>query len=334
MKAALPLLWLLAGCSVTWVPGRPTTPREVELEVEERAAMRCIHGSHHDDERDVPEETVDPELEPYLTAFGAEVRRTARAAGIESLLGRLLRERERVAEGTGSSGAVLAMRDELGTRQFALESQLLASEFEVDCVRNLINAVLGEYEEAETDRQLAYTIASLVVGTATTIAASAWDLANTYTDSPAWSDGPVVTGIVGALGTTALGAVVLVPPPQEILYVHEHNLLAPVVNGADPEHLYPPFVFRLLSARGAFDAPSPRDVLVTTFDATIEDAVGEGRVAAARQIVFGVGGIHDVTLLALHQALLEELGAELDGMARDLDMLSGAIAEVLSATAM
>lgn len=324
---------VLGGCSIALVPGRPTTPHPETLEVEERSAMRCVHGTPgragaFREELDGP--VTDLELMAHLEPFDARVRRTAVAAGLEPLLARVMRERDRLANGSGSREALLAMRDELSSRMFALQTQLLAMEFEVDCVRNLINGVLSDYQEAETDRQLALTIASLVVGAGTGIASSLWDVGNSAVDEPLWEEGPFWTAIVGAAATTALGVAVLVPEPAAIVYVHEHNVLAPIVAGEDPELIYPTFIFRMLTLPVALGA-SPRDELVGVFDDMLEERVPDDRRALARAIVFGGGGIHDVGLLQLHQDLLEELGASLDMLAQDIDLFGSSVAVVLSA---
>lgn len=319
-----------SGCGVTLRAGyRPSVP-SAGFTVEEHAATRCMHGTAGRSNTSVDfEALVDAELEPFLAELSPSVRRTAAAAGLERLLARLVRERAHVAAGA-DAGGLLHLRDELTAQMFALETQLLAVEFEVDCVRGLIHDVLSDYEEAETDRQLALTIASLVVGTGTAIASAAWDLANGHTDAPAWNDGPLVTSIIGALATTTIGVWVVLPPAQEVAYLHQRNLLKPVLDGVDPQHVYPTFVFRLLTLPVATGV-SPRDELVATFDTDLEDTVAPEQRTVARAILFGDGGTHDVRLLELYQDMLEELGATLDGLARDIDALGNTVAELLRA---
>ena len=323
---------LVSGCGVTLRAGRPAHSSRDALEVQERAAARCIHGPVGQGSSyrgELPGAVTDPELITYLAPFEPNIRRTAVAAGLEPLLAALLRERSLAAEGLGSPNAMLAMRDELSLQMFSLQTQLLAMEFEVDCLRGLITQVLGRYEEDETDRQLALTIASLVVGAGAGVASATWDIANSHTTDPAWNDGPLVVGIVGALATTAIGAVVVVPPPAEIRYVHEHNVLIPLHNRDDTGRLYPTFIFRLLTLPRADGATTPLDALLSTFEELIADTFDEGEQGLAREIIFGVGGVYDSRLLALHQALLDELGGALDALARDVDELGGAIAFVL-----
>ena len=138
---------------------------------------------------------------------------------------------------------------------------------------------------------------------------------------PLWEEGPFWTAIVGSAATTALGVAVLVPAPAEIVYLHEHNVLVPIVDGADPDRLYPTFIFRMLHLPRAAGDGSPREDLVAVFESLVEDAVPESERALARSIVFGPGGIHDARLLQLHQDLLEELGVPHDK--KKLDIQAG-----------
>jgi hypothetical protein len=142
-----------------------------------------------------------------------------------------------------------------------------------------------------------------------------------------------VVGIVGAVGTTALGTAVLLPVPRPIVYEHAHNVLRPIIEGDDERLLFPTFVFRLLTLPTADGGPTPRDELVATWETLFDDAVGEDRRALAESIVYGDGGVYDPRLLTLHEDLLEELGASLDALARDIDMLASVIAVVLAADA-
>lgn len=330
----LGVLLSLSGCAVTLRAGRPPEVATDTLEITERAADRCIHGMTGPDSPyrvALPGPVTDPALLAALEQFPPAVRRTALAAGLEPLLARLVQERDRAREAGAASPELLAMRDELAARMYTLETQLIAMEFEVDCVRGLINARLSEYAESETDRQLALTIWSLVVGAGTALAAGIWDLANSELEEPAAPAGPLVVGIVGAVGTTALGTAVLLPAPQPIVYVHEHNVLRPLVSGEDLELVFPTFVFRLLTLPRPSGAPTPRDELLATWDELVTEVVPADQRSLADEILYGDGGVYGPQLLALHQELLEELGATLDGLARDIDLLASVIAVVLAA---
>jgi hypothetical protein len=157
-----------------------------------------------------------------------------------------------------------------------------------------------------------------------------WDLANSQVANPSVPEGPLLVGIAGAIATTSIGTAVVVPVPQPIVYEHAHNVLRPVLRGTDDELVYPTFVFRLLTLPLAEGGPTPRDELLETWRTMIADEIPTDRRALAEEIVYGDGGLYDPGLMRLHQSLLEELGATLDGLARDVDVLAGAIATVLS----
>jgi len=257
------------------------------------------------------------------------VRRTAVAAGIEPLLARVVRADARRRAGEAeSSEELFALRDELAARMSARQMQLLATEFDVDCVRGLIQDVTGDYEVAETDRQLALTIASLAAGTIASIGAASWDVANNHAESPAVPDGPLVVGVVGGLVTTGLGAAVLVPRPRAILFLHEKNLLTSIREGTDPQRAFSPSIFRLLTIPMSDGSPTPRDELVSSWDRELE-RLGRADGELAVELVFGAGGVYDIELLDAHQRMLQELGASLDALARNLDLLGRAVAELL-----
>ncbi len=328
---ALPLALLaLSGCASTLRAGRPDPIPDESFLVSETASDRCMHGvpgPNSPYREPLPGAEEDPARRAYVEALDPTVRRTAVAAGLEPLLAHVLEVRARGAD--PHDPALLSMHLELAQRIASLETQLTAIEFECDCVRNLLYVELGEYEESETDRQLAYTIVSLVVGAATSLTAAVWDLANSSTTTPVAEEAPLVIGIGGALAGTGLGAAVLVRQPREVTYVHEHNLLEPVLDGQDPDLLYPTFVFRMLTMPSVGGGPSPRDRLVATWEDELGEAVSRDRRPLASEIVFRDGGVYDPSLLSAHQSMLQELGAELDAMARDIDLLARAVALAL-----
>ena len=318
------------GCGVTLSAAAPSVLPSGALTVRTLASRRCMHGATGADSpyrEPLPGPVTDPELARHLASFDPFVRRTAVAAGLESLLARTMRARDAAAD--PHDHVYLAMRQELVQRIGSLQTQLTAMEFECDCVRALLYAVLSDYEEGETDRQLAYTIASLVAGTAASIVAASWDLANAHADEPFGEDVPLVISIGGAVVGTALGAAVLVRQPREIVYAHEHNILTPIVAGADPDFLYPTFVFSLLTMPVIRGGPTPRDELVAAWREAVEDTVAEDERALAESIVYGAGGMYHPRLLSLHQDLLQLLGGALDSLARDIDLLDRAVAIAL-----
>lgn len=330
MRLLLVVPCLVVGCSVTLRSGLPTLPLEGPLTVSEAQGERCIRSvpgpeSPYREELAGPE--TDPELSGYLVLLPPDARRTAVAAGIEPLVGRVLREHAR--SGGVPTLELVALRQELDERLSALQPQMLALEFECECAIALLEEVIAEHDGMESDRQLALTLASLIAGAGTSLAAGAWDLANAYTETPAAPDGPLITALAGAALTTALGVAVLVPRPREILLSHEHNLLSPMGRGEDPDRIYPSFVFRMLTMASVSAEPPPREALLTRWGELIDDAAGEDR-ALVEELLFGSGGVYDVRIAALRQALLEDLESTLDSLARHVDLLSRSLARALA----
>jgi hypothetical protein len=303
------------GCGVTLEAGRPARMPGDAIVVREAQSARCVrspHGAGNTFREELPGAVTDPELLPYLARFGPEVRRTAVAAGVEPLLARLLRERERVhGEPTLE---LLEMRQELAERVSALPGQLLAVEFECECIGAAIGEALEAHEDSEDERERALTIATLVTGAGVGLVAGGWDLANNHTATPDAPDGPLVTAIVGGLVTTALGAAILVPNSHPMVFVHEHNLLAPIASGVDERRLYPTFVFRMLSMPVEGAERTPREALLAEWEAEWSDSVDEADRALAETLVY----------------LFQQLETALDSLARHVDALSRAIADALA----
>jgi hypothetical protein len=166
-------------------------------------------------------------------------------------------------------------------------------------------------------------VASLVVGAAAVLVAGIWELAGTE------SDGPLITGLAGAGAATALGAAALAAPGRRIVFVHEQNLLSPIERGQDPDHLYPTFVFRLLTLPTPTGVPAPRELLIQEWHRQIEQSVPVDRHAAAASLLWGAGGVYDDDVLTLRRRLYEELESTLDSFARGVDQLNVTLAQVL-----
>jgi hypothetical protein len=330
VRARLFLVGLCAGCSVTLRTGLPAPSPVDPLAVTEIAGQRCIRAVPGPDSpyrEDLPGPETDPELTPYLDALPADARRTAVAAGLEPLVARVLREHAR--SGGAPTLELLSLRQELDERLSALPPQMLALEFECECAIALLSGVLRADEAMEGDRQLDLTIASLVAGAGTSLAAGVWDLANAHADRPVAPDGPLLTGLAGGVLTTALGVAVLVPRERPLSLSHAHNLLSPMRRGEDPGRVYPTFVFRMLTAPTASGEPTPRDALVARWDERIDAAAGGDR-ALVEELLFGPGGVYDARIAALRQALLEDLESTLDSLARHVDLLQRSLAEALA----
>jgi hypothetical protein len=156
-------------------------------------------------------------------------------------------------------------------------------------------------------------------------------MANRHANDPAVPDGPISTAIVGAAVTAGFGAAILVERPHPIVFVHEHNLLTPIVRGVDERRLYPTFVFRMLSSPTATAARSPREQLLESWSERWRDADTRAPRSVAEEIVYGGGGVYDPGLLELRRRLFEDMESTLDSLSRDVDRLNAEIAALLGA---
>jgi hypothetical protein len=198
---------LSSACSVMPSVGRPPEAPSRALSVSERKLSRCPRsaaGAGQPFREALPGEVTDPDLRRYADRLPPDVRRTAVAAGVEPLIARLLRERHRTrGEPTIET---LALRNELDERLGSLPGQLLATEFECECVIAATDDALRRNDELERGRERDLTIATLIVGAAFSLGAGGWDLANRHANDPAVPDGPITAAIVGAAVTAGLGA--------------------------------------------------------------------------------------------------------------------------------
>jgi hypothetical protein len=283
-------------------------------------SSKCVRGAPGRDKpyhEQLPGAVSEPELAAYLERFSPEVRRVAQAAGIEPRLASLLRER--AATGNQLSVALLSMRQALEARLVALGTQLLTVEFEAECVIALIQQTEEKLEADERSTQLALGVSSLVVGATAATAAGVWELKSTD------SNGPVAVGIAGASASALLAAATFLPRRRAIVFMHEHNLLTPIVRGEDVDNLYPTFVFRLLTLPTVAGGLTPRETLLAEWQELIEKRVPTDERERAEAVLFGDGGVYDAELLALRQRLFETLESTADSLARDIDVLNAAV---------
>jgi len=317
--------WLaLASCGVALQAGRPTHVEPDALVVSEVRAAACPRspgGAGATYREDLPGAVTDPDLARVVAILPPAARRTALAAGLEPLIADVLLARERA--GDQPSVEAIALRQQLDARLASLQPQLLAVEFEAECTIALMKDALDERAGDRERWTLRFTVASLVVGAAAGLVAGLWDLSGTE------SDGPVLVGLAGAGATTALGVATLVAPKRRIVFVHEHNLLAPIDRGQDPDRIYPTFVYRLLTLPTPTGAPAPRDHLLGEWRQQLAQAVPAGRRAVVSSLIWGVGGVYDDDVLAFRLRLFEELESTLDSFARDVDLLAVTLAHVL-----
>ena len=265
----------------------------------------------------------DPALAVYLDPLPYNARRAAQAAGLEPLLARILAAR--AASSDTPSVDLLAMENELTLRVVAFHSQLLAAAFEAGCTADMIQKVLPDFTHKEQSRQLTITVASLVVGAVGSIVAGAWAIEDMS------SRGPAVVGVAAGVGTAVLGIAALTHQERSIQFAHARNRLVPLVTGVDPDHLYPPFVFQMLTLPDASDGKSPRDELLEAWQRDLERNLPAGEQAAARDRLLSDGGSYDETLLTLRADMFEALESKIQGLARDLELLNRSLVRSLSA---
>ncbi|HEX5660166.1 MAG TPA: hypothetical protein VFX59_23390, partial [Polyangiales bacterium] len=92
--------------------------------------------------------------------------------------------------------------------------------------------------------------------------------------------------------------------------------------GKDPDHLYPSFVFRMLTARYQGDAHPPRDALLQDFDAILRSKVPDVKHARALEILGGTGSYYPREMLEAREAFLHAVEFAVAGVARDLELFN------------
>jgi hypothetical protein len=206
----------------------------------------------------------------------------------------------------------------------SFEIQLSSLTFEVGCMGRQMDAVLLELDRLEQRQQLWLTISSLVVGAAAGVGAGVWELSD-----PDAGPGPLVLGVVGGSLSAGLGIAGFIPRRGGVIYRHERNPLAPMASGTDPDSIYPPFVFHLLTEPRASGQPTPRDELLEEWRRILDDAIPARDRKQAEAILYGEGGMYDRNLIEAREKMLDALESELDGSERDLELLYRYLAHVL-----
>jgi hypothetical protein len=269
----------------------------------------------------------------WLAPLPPEARRTARAAGLEPLLVALLRASaaER-GEGTQDSAEPTArpnvpastLYQELTLRLLAFDAQLSALAFETQCTRQRVAQLIDELDSQENKRQLGLATGSLITGAGTGIAAGAVDLASVSERLP------IYIALFGGVVTAALGAASLMVPERPIGLEHRRNMLRPIFRGEDPEHLYPSFVFRMLTAKYEGDATTPRDSMLADFESAIEEHVDARAIPESIEVMFGDGGVYPRELLEARVDLLHILESSVHGVARDVELFHRSLVKLLA----
>lgn len=266
-------------------------------------------------------EEQDPVLAERLKVLPDRARRVALAAGLEPLLARILHERETAGE---PSFELVQREHELELRLNALSAQVAAVAFEARCTAEKLERAASDFERREQERQLTIAEVSLVVVAALGTAAGIWALADDH------SHGPIVLGIVGGGAATGLGALALARERHRLHFVHTPNRLTPLEMGKDPDHLYPTFVFRMLTAPESASGPSPRETLVAGWQRDLDAALSGKDALAAAELLRGSGGKYEDIVLELRARRFQELELSVQGIARDLELLDRALVRLFT----
>ncbi len=255
-----------------------------------------------------------------LAALPPEARRTARAAGLEPLITTLLQRKSEQPPGND----LLMRYQELVTRMNAFDAQVSSLAFEVGCTRERVRDLITRLDAEEGERQLVLAASSLIIGAAAGTVAGMWDLLGRESEGPAW------LAVGGGVVTAGIGAAALLVPERVVSLRHEQNLLRPILEGKDVDHLYSSFVFRMLTARYAADEPTPRDALMHQFAGILDQKVSGEKQARALEILGGTGSYYPREMLEAREAFLHAVELAVAGVARDLELLNRTIVRLFA----
>lgn len=267
---------------------------------ETRHCLRLATG--FDDERD--EIGPAPPM-PSTSGIAPEILRTARAAGVEHVL--MLAQDE-------SDERTVEKRLELFTRLSSLEIQLGALLFEADCVGDQLEAAIGRLDDRQRKQEIGLAAASIIVGAGAAIGGGVYEIRE---HAPI---GIPIIGIVGGVAAAGLGIGAFMPGRVPVTYRHPRNLLRPIVEGEDPDGLYPVFVFRMLMVPLPDGEASPRDALLADWRRILADVPAKQR-AIAEQVLYGDGGVYDGDLVATRERMFDALESHLHSIERELELL-------------
>ena len=309
---------LASGCATLINNSMPShTPQGavVVAPVEATDCMRASAARKGFGYAPLDEPLAEPELLTYLADVPTDVRETARAAGLERTLAMLL-QAQATSTTSDASISTVAMRLQVVMRISSLEIQLASLLFEADCTGDQMEAVLQELEQRARRRELAYTIASIAAGAFIGVGAGVWDLNNAT-----GSKGPAAMGVAAGIATAGLGIIAFVPKRRQVIFPHAHNLFIPIVRGEDPQRLYPPFVFRLLTTPRAPGNVTPREQLLTAWKRIIDETIPAEDRRLAVTVLYGRGGVYDGALVDARERMFDVLESQLNGFDLDLEIL-------------
>ncbi len=314
---------LAGGCARPDFDGRVERPGPAPVNETDFNCARATMGRDSPYRMPLAGPETDPRLAAYLAVLPPEARRTALAAGLEPLLARLLEER--ASAGPQPSSQQILMQEALLARVVAFHAQVAAAAFEAGCTADMIQKALSDRAHHEQSRQVTIAIGSLVAGAVAGVVAGVWGLAD---DS---SRGPPIMAIAGGAASTGLSIVALTHEDPPLWFRHPRNRLTPAWLATDPDHLYPSFVFRMLTFPGAGGGRSPRDQLLETWRRKLDEELPEAAErGAAERLLLGEGGVYDDELLTLRAEMFEGLESAVNGITRDLELLNRALVRVLA----
>jgi hypothetical protein len=281
----------------------------------ETRCARAVMGRDSPYRMPLADPISDPEGLRLLEVLPPEARRTARAGGLEPLLATLL---QRKSEQPPANDLLLRYQ-ELAMRVSAFDAQVSSLAFEVGCTRERVRDLITRLDDEEGNRQLMLAASSLLIGATTSTVAGAWDLFGQESEGPLW------LAVGGGVVTAGIGAASLMVPERVVLLEHRQNLLRPILEGKDAEHLYSSFVFRMLTTRYQGDETTPRDALMHEFDAILQREVPGVKHARALEILGGTGTYYPREMLEAREAFLHAVELAVAGVARDLELFDRTI---------
>ncbi len=291
-------------------PGIPSQTPSGAISQPREDVSKCVRFSTGQRQAQAEDQPTDVD-EALLAEIPPDVRRTVRAARLERGIARLLQDRK----ANLPELEMMVRGHAVELRLQLLKVQIDATTFEADCTGELLEGLQATLDQDESDREMRWTVASIVTGAVAAAAAGAWDLV-----APE-SNGSAITGIAGGVLAGGMGLAAVIQPQREIVLDHPRNLMTPIVTGQDPDHIYPSFVFNLLTLPQE-SGPPPGDLLRTQLNAILDAAVDPQERVRAAALMYGTGGTYDRRLLDARESMLDEVERTVAAFSRDLEVLS------------
>lgn len=301
-------LALAAACGPVYRPGLPPEPPRGAVWIDASELGECERRFN----RPAPwadEAAQDPALASILADVPKEVRRVVRAAGLERLLAEYMDT-----AALERPDAPLALRVQMITRLSALEIEVASLLFETQCVGNQMEAAMRELDAHQRRREVGLTVTSILLGASAAAIGGIWDLTGPE------SRGPATLGIVGGISSAGLGIAAFSRERRAVVFPHQHNILAPIVDGADPTGLYPAFVFRLLMSPPPDGGSTPREEILEDWQKILRDVPAAHR-PLAESVLYGGGGLYDAGLVSVRERMYDVLESHLNAVDSDLELL-------------